>query len=322
MSSPSPPATEPPPAVRALFQRRVDGDDALLELARLRFDQAGLAAEVYADTPEELEWVLGFAPQRPHLPVVHLSRRVNLLEERGRALVETFASRFGGRVAGLVVHDKTAMGQRTGDLVAGLTDLGARLERQSDGPMLFLEYAAGLELDWFVDVAERLRGVPRVGACVDVGHVGIAQARASFSGHRPGLELAALRPDDPRLPELAADVQAAVASALPAVLWLVRALGQVPVHVVAHDPFLGEAQPVVPVWLAEQHVRVPAQDVHRELAGQRVDQQRMLRDREDMRAGGLSVPARHAGEPGGRRPRGRSGRERSRGARTRPRLRA
>jgi sugar phosphate isomerase/epimerase len=175
--------------------------------------------------------------------VVHLSRRVNLLEERGRALVETFASRFGGRVAGLVVHDKADMGARTGDLVAGLTELGDRLERRPGGPMLFLEYAAGLELDWFVDVAERLRRVPRVGACVDVGHVGIAQARASFSGHRPGLELAALRPDDPRLPELAADVQAAVASALPAVLRLVRALGQVgkPFHLHLHD-----GHPLVP----------------------------------------------------------------------------
>jgi hypothetical protein len=235
MSSSSP--TDPVPPLRALFQRRVDGDDALLELARLRFDQAGLAAEVYADTPEQLEWVLGFAPERPHRPVVHLSRQVNLLEPRGRATVETFADRFGGRVAGLVVHDKAAMGQRTGDLVAGLTDLGARLERQSDGPMLFLEYAAGLGLDWFTDVAERLREVPRVGACVDVGHVGIAEARASFSRHRPGLQLTGLQPADPRLPELAADVQAAVASALPAVLFLIRSLGQVgkPFHLHLHD---------------------------------------------------------------------------------------
>ena len=108
MSSPSPASAEPapvpaapgPPArppLHALFQRRVDGDDALLRLARLRFEQAGLAAEVYADTPEQLEEVLGFAPQRPHRPVVHLSRQVNLLEERGRAAVETFADRFGGR---------------------------------------------------------------------------------------------------------------------------------------------------------------------------------------------------------------------------------
>ena len=236
MSSFSPPA-EPVPALRALFQRRVDGDDALLELARLRFDQAGLAAEVYADTPEQLEEVLGFAPERPHRPVVHLSRQVNLLEERSRTAVEAFADRFAGRVAGLVVHDKADMGKRTGELVAGLEALGARLERRPDGPMLFLEYAAGLGLEWFVEVAERLREVPKVGACIDVGHVGIAEARASFTRHRPGLDLARLQPGDARLPELAADVQAAAASALPAVLWLVRSLGQVgkPFHVHLHD---------------------------------------------------------------------------------------
>ena len=34
------------PALRALFQQRVAGDAALLELARLRFAQAGMAAEV------------------------------------------------------------------------------------------------------------------------------------------------------------------------------------------------------------------------------------------------------------------------------------
>jgi hypothetical protein len=236
MSSPSPVSAEPPPPgppLRALFQRRVDGDDALLRLARLRFAQAGLAAEVYADTPEQLESVLGFAPSQPHLPVVHLGRHVNLLDDRSRAVVQTFADRFAGRVAGLVVHDKAEMGARTGDLLAGIRELGLPPE----GPTLFLEYAAGLELDWFVEVAERLDDVPRAGACVDVGHVGIAQARASFSRAHPGLDLAALDPADARLPELAADVQAAVASALPAVLGLLRSLGRVgkPLHLHLHD---------------------------------------------------------------------------------------
>jgi hypothetical protein len=241
MSSPSPvsaePAlTRPPPTeapLRALFQRRVDGDDALLQLARLRFAQAGLAAEVYADTPEQLERILSFAPSQPHLPVVHLSRQVNLLDERGRAVVQTFAARFAGRVAGMVVHDKAEMATRTGALVARIAELDLR----PDGPMLFLEYAAGLELDWFVEVAERLRAVTQVGACIDVGHVGIAQARASFSRAHPGLDLAALNPGDARLPQLADDVQAAVASALPAVLELTRSLGRVgkPFHVHLHD---------------------------------------------------------------------------------------
>jgi hypothetical protein len=240
MSSPSPASADP--ALHALFQRRVDGDDALLRLARLRFDQAGLAAEVYADNPDELEWVLGFAPPVPHLPVVHLNRRVDLLEEPGRAVVERFASRFGGRVGGLVVHDKKDMGSRTDELVAGLGKLGGRLDRP-DGPMLFLEYAAGLELDWFLDVADRLRDVAPVGACVDVGHVGIALARASFARAHPGLDVARIEPGDARLPELAADVQAAVATALPAVLHLTRELGRLGKRFHLH---LHDGHPLIP----------------------------------------------------------------------------
>jgi hypothetical protein len=247
MSSPSPAAAEPTPAavpaLHALFQRRVDGDDTLLRLAQLRFDQAGLAAEVYADTPDQLEWVLGFAPPSPHRPVVHLSRQVNLLEEPGRAVVERFAARFGGRVGGLVAHDKKEMAGRTGDLVAGLRTLGARLGRSPDGPMLFLEYAAGLELDWFLEVAERLADVPAVGACIDVGHVGIARARASFARAHPGLDVAGIQPEDPRLPELAADVQAAVGTALPAVLELTRSLGRLGKRFHLH---LHDGHPLIP----------------------------------------------------------------------------
>jgi hypothetical protein len=250
MSSPIPASAEPgstrppaAPALHALFQRRVDGDDALLRLARLRFDQAGLAAEVYADTPQQLEWILGFAPSRPHRPIVHLGRQVNLLDEHGRAVVEMFATRFAGRVAGLVVHDKAAMAARTDDLVAWLRELGTRLARQPGTPVVFLEYAAGLPLDWFVGVAEQTSEVDRVGACIDVGHVGIAQARARFGGAHPGLDLAAMQPGDPRLPELATDVQAAVAAALPAVVELTRSLGHLgkPFHVHLHDghPLIG-----------------------------------------------------------------------------------
>jgi hypothetical protein len=50
--------------VHALFQQRVDGDDALLKLAGLRFAQMGMAAELYANTPDQLEAVLQFVP--PH----------------------------------------------------------------------------------------------------------------------------------------------------------------------------------------------------------------------------------------------------------------
>ena len=74
-------------------------DDALLKLAGLRFAQVGMAAEVYADTPDQLEHVLQFVPSIAHLPFVHLNRAVNVLHGRGRNVVGEFADCFAGRVA-------------------------------------------------------------------------------------------------------------------------------------------------------------------------------------------------------------------------------
>ena len=126
------------PALRALFQQRVAGDAALLELARLRFAQAGMAAEVYADTPEQLEYVLGFVPPHPHLPTVHLNRGVNVLHGAGRDVLEEFATRFAGRVWGLVVHDKAEMAAQTDELVRGLRALDSRLQAGPDRPFVLL----------------------------------------------------------------------------------------------------------------------------------------------------------------------------------------
>ena len=50
-------------ALHALFQRRVDGDDAPLRLARLRFEQFGLAAEIHGGSAAELEHTLAFVPR-------------------------------------------------------------------------------------------------------------------------------------------------------------------------------------------------------------------------------------------------------------------
>lgn len=223
--------------LRALFQQRIAGDDALLRLAQLRFAQAGMGAEVYADTPEQLDRILGFAPSDRCLPVVHLNRGVSLLDTGGRALVQAFAARFAGRVAGLVVHDKAEMATRDDDLMTALRDLDAQLSTRSRGPIVYLEYAAGHDLGWFAGVAERMRGAERVGFCVDVGHVGIRHARSELSRMHPELDLSGLGLTDPRLPEFVHDVQAAVGTALPAVLELTRHLGQTdrPLHYHLHD---------------------------------------------------------------------------------------
>ncbi|MGP7999261.1 MAG: hypothetical protein ACLPKI_18390 [Streptosporangiaceae bacterium] len=229
--------TETLEPVHGLFQRRVAGDDALLRLARLRFGQLGLGAEAYAGTPAELDHVLRFVPPHPSLPLVHLDRGVNVLHEPGRAVVAEFARRYAGRVAGLVVHDKREMAAQTDRLLAGMRDLNARLGERPDAPLVYLEYAAGLEPAWFVEVAERLQDAERISCCLDVGHIGIRQASASFARRHPGLSLGDLDPGDGRLPELAAEVQDAVRSALPCVLDMTRSIGRLgkQLHFHLHD---------------------------------------------------------------------------------------
>jgi hypothetical protein len=220
-----------------LFQQRIAGDDALLKLARLRFAQAGLAAEVYADTPDQLERALRFAPPHPRLPLVHLNRNINLLDDAGRAVVEEFARRFAGRVSGLVVHDKAQMATQGHALVAGIEELDISLGRRPDSPLVFLEYAAGLEPGCFVELVEQFAKVERVSCCLDVGHVGIKQAGVRFSREHPDVKLWDLSPDDDRLPDLVGDVQRAVEAALPIVLDMIRALAQLGkrLHFHLHD---------------------------------------------------------------------------------------
>jgi hypothetical protein len=228
--------------VHALFQQRVAGDDALLRLAGLRFAQAGLAAETYADTPDELDRMLPYVPPHPRLPTVHLNRGLNVLRERDRDMIEQFAGRFAGRLSGMVVHDHTDMGTQADSLVAAARELDARLARWPDAPLLFLEYAAGHEPGWFVDVAERLGDVGRVSCCIDVGHVGIRQAAARFARAHPDLPLRNLSPGDQRLPGLVTDVQDAVAGALPDVLDMTRSIGRLGKHLHFH---LHDGHPLV-----------------------------------------------------------------------------
>lgn len=215
------------PVVRGLFQQRFGGDDALLRLARLRFAQQGMPAEVYAHSPDALDSVLRFAPDQP---TVHLDRATDVRSSAGQAAVEAFTARFAGRVAGFVVHDQVGMAADVPQVVAALRGLG-----RADRPTVYLEYAAGMDPALFLEIGEGLRDADGVGLCIDVGHVGIRRARDRFAALHPDLPALAL--DDPRLPEFVDAVQECVAAALPAVLDLVRAAGALgrTVHHHLHD---------------------------------------------------------------------------------------
>jgi hypothetical protein len=233
-------STESPGPVHALFQQRVAGDDALLKLAGLRFAQMGVAAEVYADSPEQLDYVLRFVPPHHRPPMVHLNRGLNVLHERARAVVTDFATRFAGRITGLVVHDRQGMAGHTAELVAAMRDLNAGLEKAPERVMVFLEYAAGFDPGWFVGLAERLRDAERVSSCIDVGHLGIRQASVRFGSRHPGLGLTLA---DDRLPDLIGDIQDAVKAALSDVLDVTRSLGQLGKHLHFH---LHDGHPLIP----------------------------------------------------------------------------
>jgi hypothetical protein len=221
----------------ALFQKRIEGDDALLRLAGLRFRQAGLGTELYAGTPDELESLWSFRPVPEEPAMVHLDRSINLLDEPSRRLIADFAGRFRGRLAGLIVHDQHETAFQQGAYLHAVQKVASQLDKIHNSPRLFIEYAAGLEPDRFIEFFDLLRGIECISACIDVGHVGIHQIRKFYSRNHPGEDVCEMSPDNPRIPGLVADIQDAVRSSLPAVLGLIQALGNLgkPLHFHLHD---------------------------------------------------------------------------------------
>ena len=230
-----------------LFEKRIEGDDALLELARLRFQQARMGAELHAATPQQLEELMRFRPfvkgstedgPAADLPVVvHLPRHFNLLNEKDRERIAGMASAFAGRIYGLVIHDDQDLISRSDDFVRAAGTMESELARIRTCPILFIEYAAGLEPRMFVRFFESIRESAHISACIDVGHVGIKQTRNTFANMRPGEDICALKSQAAKIPEMISEVETAVGSALPTVLDTIEALGKIgkPVHFHLHD---------------------------------------------------------------------------------------
>ena len=220
-----------------LFEKQIDGDDCLLELARLRFQQAGMGAEMHAGTPGQLEPLLRFRPGTRALVIVHLAREFSLADAQSRQRVLEFASSFAGRVYGLVLHDHACLAERPEDFVRLAQGIEAGLLAIPGGPLLFIEYAAGLEPAVFARFCAAIRPLSRVSACLDVGHVGIWQIRQTYARCHPGEDICALKSQPPGLARLMPDVEAAVHSALPRVLESIEAIGALgkPVHFHLHD---------------------------------------------------------------------------------------
>jgi len=220
-----------------LFEKRIEGDDTLLELARLRFKQARMGAEMHAATPQQLEHLMRIRPAADLPVVVHLPRHFNLLNDDHRKQIADMASVSAGRIYGMVIHDHQDLISRSDEFVQAAGAIDRELAQIRACPLLFVEYASGLEPRMFARFFEAIRDLAYVSACVDVGHVGIKQARNTFANMHRGEDICALKGEPSRIPDMIVSVETAVGSALPTVLDLTDALGKIekPVHFHLHD---------------------------------------------------------------------------------------
>lgn len=217
------------------IQPPIAGDAALLQLARLRLQEAGLGGELYPGSPEHVDALLAFRPAQPC--TAHLPRDINLLDKAGQDAVVAFARSAAGKFFGLVVHDHDGFAGRLEEVVSAFRSLDQRLDGIDDAPLVFVEYAVGLELDYFATLFEKTRELTHVSVCIDVGHMGIFTCRQRFAKRFNGQDVCGLRPDSADLHERIEAVQQAVRETPPIVIDLITrltALGK-PIHFHLHD---------------------------------------------------------------------------------------
>src|SRR5689334_16208307 len=150
------------PLILALFEKRIEGDDSLLELARVRCHQAGLGAEMHASTPQELEHLMKFRPGADSPVVVHLPRHFNLADAGNQNQIMAMAARFAGRIHGLLLHDHAEFATDPDKFIRAARDLNSRLLALPKAPIVFVEYAAGLEPDVFARFFDSVRDLAHV----------------------------------------------------------------------------------------------------------------------------------------------------------------
>lgn len=225
------------PRIFALFQNRIGGDDAFLRLASLRYKEAGIGVEVYAEDQAELDRLLPLRPFQDEQALVHLRREIDLFKESDRKEVIAIAEHNKDEVFGLVIHDQPEIPDRFDEYLEVLDEVEKGLKKAGSGPYVFIEYAVGLQFKTFVRLFDAIKEMERISACVDIGHIGIRQAQEAYYRKHPGIDICGLKPDDPALPSLIGEVEAAVSSSLGAVVGIVGelALPGKPLHFHLHD---------------------------------------------------------------------------------------
>jgi len=217
-----------------LSKLEIRGDDSLLRLAQSSYEAAGLGGEVYPNDPDDLAHLMRFLPRGT--ATAHLPRHLNLTEPLDREAVLAFVERAQGRLYGFVVHDHAVFAQRKAELRIAFEELDHRLAALPGQPFVFVEFSAALSPDEYVEVIHTADSTNRGSACIDIGHVGIRACAEAYQAATRA-NVFDLEPDSAQLPEALEPLEAAVATALPTVLDLVRRIGALrkPFHMHLHD---------------------------------------------------------------------------------------
>lgn len=224
-----------PKLLAMMIKQGIEGDDALLRLAQVRFQEAGIGCELYPGNPEELRYQLAFRPDGQSC-TVHLPRGLNLLSAEARERIREFAVAAAGQAHGLIVHDHMQFQERPEETRIAFQAADQLFASVPNAPLLFVEYAAGLTPEAFASLFERTQELSHVSACIDVSHVGIRVCQTAYAKSHPGVDVCSFK-TAADLPQHMDAIQVVVAEALPVVLDLVRRLARLgkPLHFHLHD---------------------------------------------------------------------------------------
>ena len=226
------------PLLHAMFHRQVAGDESLLRLAQERFHAADLGPEFYPENPAALVRSMSFHPgQSSGTSTVHLPRHLNLFDPRSLDEIIAFARCCGPGVRGMIVHDQPDVAGRFEDYVRQVRVLDERLEEGGPGPLVFIEYAVGLEVPRFVELFEVVRDCERISACIDISHIAIRECQRAYSRSHPGIDPCGMKPGSPELPAHVEEIQEVCRMAVPVVLDAIEGIGAIgkPLHFHLHD---------------------------------------------------------------------------------------
>lgn len=180
------------PGINGLLNYHIEGDDALLYLGRDRYERAGMGAEIHPSNPDHLSQILKVLPNG-RSSTVHLPYSV-ALDHDDTDIIRDFVFAGGSEISGYVLHDTMLYREDLDKGLEYIKKLSGKLQGKSDG-VVYVEYAVGLPFEVYYDLAQKIKDLPNIGVCIDIGHLAINATVADFYKKHPSIYVRDLKPD-------------------------------------------------------------------------------------------------------------------------------